>query len=159
MNQEIWLPVAERDGYEVSNLGNVRSWHPWRGQPVPRVLRTATHSRGYRTVSLGFGRTRLVHQVVLEAFVGPCPDGHESRHLDGDRTNNTLANLSWGTPSENYADKLRHGNDHQLRKTHCKQGHKFTPENTYRRPSVSGRHCRECGRHYTKGYLARRKAA
>lgn len=30
--------------------------------------------------------------------------------------------------------------------THCKNGHEFTPANTYERPDGSGRTCRACQR-------------
>ena len=53
--------------------------------------------------------TVLVHVLVLEAFVGPRPAGHEGRHLDDVRSNNTLSNLAWGTQGENYQDALRNG--------------------------------------------------
>jgi len=53
----------------------------------------------------------LVHRLVLEAFVGPCPEGMECRHLDGDPTNNRLSNLCWGTKMENHADRVTHGTD------------------------------------------------
>jgi len=33
----------------------------------------------------------------------------ECRHLDGDRSNNILANLCWGTPAENGGDAARSG--------------------------------------------------
>jgi hypothetical protein len=51
----------------------------------------------------------FVHRLVLLAFVGPCPAGHESRHLDGDPKNNRLTNLAWGTRLENMADRSRLG--------------------------------------------------
>jgi hypothetical protein len=35
----------------------------------------------------------------------------ECRHVDGDKRNNSLSNLAWGTPAENAADKVRHGTD------------------------------------------------
>jgi hypothetical protein len=47
--------------------------------------------------------------LILEAFVGPCPDGLRCLHADGNSTNNTLANLRWGTAAENSADSVRHG--------------------------------------------------
>lgn len=69
--------------------------------------------KGYLTLTLcGGGRRRLagVHQLVLEAFVGPCPQGMECRHLDGNRTNNRLDNLTWGTRAANSQDTIHHGN-------------------------------------------------
>ncbi len=53
-----------------------------------------------------------MHRLVLEAFVGPCPEGMQCRHLDGNRSNNHIDNLAWGTPKENCADRGRHGNDY-----------------------------------------------
>jgi HNH endonuclease len=55
------------------------------------------------------GVLKAVHRLVLEAFVGPCPEGMECRHLDGNRTNNRLDNLAWGTRIENHEDMKRHG--------------------------------------------------
>ncbi|MGD2065648.1 MAG: HNH endonuclease signature motif containing protein [Candidatus Bathyarchaeota archaeon] len=52
---------------------------------------------------------KLVHRLVLETFVGPCPKGMECRHLDGNPSNNNLDNLKWGTKSENTYDAVRHG--------------------------------------------------
>jgi hypothetical protein len=50
-----------------------------------------------------------VHRLVLEAFIGPCPEGMECRHLDGNPKNNRLDNLYWGTGKENATDRVRHG--------------------------------------------------
>ena len=50
-----------------------------------------------------------VHRLVLETFVGPCPEGMECRHLDGNPKNNRLKNLCWGTKKENQADRVKHG--------------------------------------------------
>jgi hypothetical protein len=52
---------------------------------------------------------KYVHQLVLEAFVGPRPDGYHACHCDGDRKNNALSNLRWDSPRENVMDKLKHG--------------------------------------------------
>ena len=57
----------------------------------------------------GRRKSRYLHRLIAEAFHGPCPDGHQCRHLDGDRSNNAAANLAWGTPQENNADKAAHG--------------------------------------------------
>jgi hypothetical protein len=73
------------------------------------VLKTTLMSNGYPKVELGRGNLRLVHRLILEAFVGPCPDGWLTRHLDGDRSRSVLTNLAWGTYEENEADKAIHG--------------------------------------------------
>jgi hypothetical protein len=51
----------------------------------------------------------LVHRLVLETFVGSCPEGMEGCHGDGDKTNNALLNLRWDTPKSNTCDRIRHG--------------------------------------------------
>lgn len=69
-------------------------------------------THGYLRVVLAQSSIRKyyrVHRLVLEAFVGPRPDGMMCRHLDGDRQNNRLDNLAWGTNAENQADRIAHG--------------------------------------------------
>lgn len=46
----------------------------------------------------------MVHNLVLEAFVGPRPPGMECRHLDSNKLNNRLYNICWGTKSQNALD-------------------------------------------------------
>lgn len=68
-------------------------------------------AHGHRSVSLVWGekhRRALVHRLVLEAFVGPCPDKHEGCHYDGNPDNNVLENLRWDTRKENARDRERH---------------------------------------------------
>lgn len=76
---------------------------------------------GYRVVSTWDGvvqKMHKLHRLILEAFVGPCPEGMESRHLDGDPDNNKLDNLAWGTKLENHDDRRRHGNTPTGEKNH-----------------------------------------
>lgn len=109
---ERWRSVVGYEGFhEVSSLGRVRRMTP-SPEREPRVLALIRGHNGYLRANLccrGTQRLFLVHRLVLLAFVGPCPDGHECRHLDGDPTNNALENLQWGTRSENQRDRVRHG--------------------------------------------------
>lgn len=73
-----------------------------------RKLKGRPRKKGYLAVVI-LGRGRLVHRLVLETFVGPCPDGMQTRHLNGSRTDNRLCNLAWGTPKENSQDTKLHG--------------------------------------------------
>ena len=102
---EIWMPVPGFDKYEVSNLGRVKS----HSRGAPRILRPGPTNYGHLSVVLGRGNTRMVHALVLTAFVGPRPPGADCRHLDGDPTNNHLANLRWGSRTENILDAVAHG--------------------------------------------------
>ena len=120
---EIWKPIPGWDGYEVSDLGRVRSMARivtridsrlgLVRQPVhERIRKPAQHPDGHLTMSLcqdGAQRTMQVHQLVLISFVGDPEPGQECRHLDGDPANNALYNLRWGTSAENSADSIRHG--------------------------------------------------
>ena len=100
-----WRPVIGFEGrYEVSDQGQVR------GLRRKGILRPF-FVRGYPCVNLGkAGYGCKIHQLVLEAFVGPRPPGTEARHFpDSDRANNQLSNLSWTTPLVNQRDRDIHG--------------------------------------------------
>jgi hypothetical protein len=116
-----YLNVVGFPGYRVGDDGSVwRSWHGgWRLVPSRR------HKKGYRRVTLHRDGKRyhpLVHRLVLEAFVGPCPKGMEVCHYpDTDKANNRLGNIRWDTHAENMRDAYRD------------------------RPSVTEKRCAKCG--------------
>lgn len=147
---ERWLPIPGYDGYEASNLGRIRSWKPWRSTPVPRVLKWYLNTSGYPVVGITRNgerqRDHKVHRLVTETFLGPLPLGLETRHLDGDKTNNVLSNLVYGTTSENQRDRIRHGNHHFANRTHCVNGHPYDELNTWRYAKTGERVCRACRR-------------
>ena len=58
---------------------------------------------------------KRVHRLILETLVGPCPDGMEGCHNDGNRRNNGLDNLRWDTRKSNMHDAIRHGTHSCLR--------------------------------------------
>lgn len=74
-----------------------------------RELRAGTTKAGYKMVALGRGNCRYVHRLVAESFLGPCPDGLEVCHNDGNPANNHISNLRYGTRKENTEDSRRHG--------------------------------------------------
>lgn len=113
---EIWKPVVGFEGlYEVSDLGRVRGvdrpvrtrggkTRIMRGQ----IIKPQRHSQGYTQVGMR-GRTYPIHHLVAAAFLGPRPESMQIAHFDGDKTNNTLANLRYATPKQNAGDRIRHG--------------------------------------------------
>lgn len=119
---ERWLAIADFPGYEVSDGGNVRGF--WKRERTQRgSIRVKTvdpvtveqhvNPRGYLYIRIrgedGVSRNLQVHRLVLAAFVGACPVGHEGCHRDGSRTDNRLANLYWGTRARNCLDTSAHG--------------------------------------------------
>lgn len=106
---ERWLPVVGWEGlYYVSDMGRVRNC-----KPAKRILRHKVDEKGYHRLTLcrqGSPRRHArVHRLVLEAFVGLCPDGMEACHADCDPANNKLNNLRWDTHPENVMDSIRLG--------------------------------------------------
>lgn len=108
---EIWKRVSYDSGYEVSNLGNVRSYYRsghTRAFETPRAITPVIGSHGYPVVNLR-GKVFCVHHLVCTAFYGDAPAGHEVGHGDGSRTNNEANNLRWVTRAENVQDAISHG--------------------------------------------------
>lgn len=92
---------------EASNTGRVRL----RGGTRARTLRLTP--AGYKMVNFWHNRKligRSAHELVLDAFYGPRPEGRQIRHLNGDRADNRFENLAYGTARENAADREAHGN-------------------------------------------------
>lgn len=105
-------------GYSVTEDGVVRNS---KGMEIARQVSW----NGYERVELwkgGKGRKFLVHRLVAEAFVSN-PDGKPSvNHVDGNKLNNSAANLEWVTQSENQ----RHAYSAGLQKGHHVSGLKLS---------------------------------
>lgn len=113
---EIYKPIEGYPGYLVSNFGDVQScWTRGKSSRMIshwRSLKQHFSTGGYARISIQRNSepfTLTISRLVLKAFVGPCPEGMECRHLDGNQKNNRLDNLRWGTHIENEADKTSHG--------------------------------------------------
>jgi hypothetical protein len=117
---ETWRDIPGFEGrYQVSDLGRVRSLdHRVRlvvhgvetARLSPgRILRPGAQASGHVTVALGRGNSRPVHQLVLAAFVGPCPAGQEVLHGNHQPADNRLDNLEYGTRSDNLKMDYRDG--------------------------------------------------
>ena len=121
----MWKDIPGWEGaYQVSRTGLVRSTDRTIHVKDPfgvvaartftgRVLKPSKLKNGYSMVALtGPGRKRFcgyVHDLVLRAWVGPKPVGHEVCHRDGIQHNNALDNLRYGTRQSNAADRKLHG--------------------------------------------------
>jgi len=122
--EEIWrnIPDLGTELIEVSNLGRLRSSRPLEGtKPVskPIILRGAKHKyTGYTNANVtieGKRKNYGIHQLVLRAFVGPCPEKYETCHLNGYRSDNRVSNLKWGSRKENASHRKLHGTQQYLK--------------------------------------------
>jgi hypothetical protein len=101
---EHWKPIPNTNR-EVSDRGRIRT-------PGKGFNKLTINVYGYATFGVkinGKAHCLFVHLEVLKAFVGPCPPGHQCRHLNGKSAVNRLSNLKWGTPKKNEQDKIKHG--------------------------------------------------
>ena len=98
---------------------------------------------GYSSFSVK-GRRLYGHRFAYEALVGPIPDGLEIDHLCRVRHCVNPGHMEPVTSRENTLRGIAPA-ARNARKTHCKRGHEFTPENTHMRPN-GHRQCRACRR-------------
>lgn len=166
---ERWVPVVGHEGsYEVSDHGRVRSLdrvtkgkdgaiRPFRGKLLKQRPQRWGHLKVVLYQGNGQKRQRYVHQLVLEAFVGTRPAGAITCHNNGDPSDNRVENLRWDTHSGNTVDRVRHGTDPNLRKTHCPQGHVYGGDNLMH-GSHGERVCRTCRNTRNRLLMRRRRA-
>jgi hypothetical protein len=103
INSDGVIETVERRVRFVSKAGR----EAWRVKPRKRIC-TQIGRHGYEIVSLhadGVRWASSVHALVAAAFLGPA-NGREIDHINGDRSDNRLANLRYCTRSENrrYSD-------------------------------------------------------
>jgi hypothetical protein len=128
LDERFWMKVREAD--DPSPAGWSGCW-VWTAQIVPG----------------GYGRFRaprgkvLAHRFAYEWVVGLVPRGLELDHLCYRPACVNPAHMEPVTHAENCRRAA-------LRRvsiaTHCRNGHEYTPENTYRPPGNPTRHCRAC---------------
>lgn len=116
--------IAGFEGYRVGSDGTVWTCRKQRSlgrgggsraylSSTWRLKKTYVNRKRLQVV-VALGRdgqafTRIVARLVLEAFVGPCPEGMECLHGPSGRLDNSLHNLKWGTHQGNAHDTLRDG--------------------------------------------------
>ena len=118
---EIWKVIPGFEGYyEASDMGRIRG--------IDRIIETTgkkAHTRLIKSRVLKFSLSHGYHSYVLwvnhkqttirshvavaYAFLGDRPSGMYVCHANGDRSDNRLANVYYGTPKQNSDDAARHG--------------------------------------------------
>lgn len=115
---EIWKDISGFPGYQVSNLGNVKSNKKLASKTIilKPIFVKSYREIGYYKVSLHsgpFGSCKkipaLIHRLVASAFI-PNPSNKPCvNHKDNNKGNNKADNLEWVTIAENNLHAYRSG--------------------------------------------------
>lgn len=118
-NQETseWHNIPGYDGYFVQRSGLIGSeWRPTKHGAKKtgkiHVMKLTPRGDGYIKITLcrdGMHDSHYVHRLVASVFLGPCPDGLEVCHNDGNKSNNSITNLRYDTRRSNAGDRIKHG--------------------------------------------------
>jgi hypothetical protein len=110
---EEWRSVVGYEAdYEVSDRGRIRAYRHGRWRTKAKLLKPRQHPAGYLIISLSRGGKKkyfYLHNVIAAAFLGPKPSGYEVHHKNHVKTDNSIANLVYCTPSENIREMYRCG--------------------------------------------------
>lgn len=120
MENEIWKEICGFEGlYSASNLGRIRKepckiyygdHRGYREEPQ-KIKKQTLRPTGYYFVTISKERKRFglsVHRLIAWAFLGKQENGIEVRHIDGNKKNNNINNLCYGTKSDNMRDSIKH---------------------------------------------------
>jgi hypothetical protein len=109
MSEEVWKDIPDYEGYQASNLGNIRSVdrkvknsngreYYVKGTSIKKTL----SKNGYYVVRLTKAKLeRFVHRLVGFAFIPNPENKPQINHINGVKTDNRLENLEWCTNREN----------------------------------------------------------
>lgn len=94
-----WREIPNFKGWLINELGEVKD-------TKGNIIKPRSDGHGY--AQLRKVTNLSVHRAVMLAFK-PEEKQVLVRHLDGNKHNNRLDNLAWGTHKENSDDMVRHG--------------------------------------------------
>ena len=115
--EEEWRDIRSYEGlYQVSNLGNVKSFNNRIKNKNPMILKqTIDRKNGYLTVSLsknGKKKIHRVHKLVASIFIDNPNNYPVINHKDGNKLNNCVDNLEWCTYKQNIIHSWKNGLSH-----------------------------------------------
>lgn len=107
MDNVEWRDIPSLVGlYKASNLGEI-----WSVRKRKKICLWPDRV-GYLRFNISRNckiRKMFVHRAIMEAFVGPCPEGFQVNHRDGEKSNNRIDNLEYVTPLQNMTHASKTG--------------------------------------------------
>lgn len=111
------------------------------------IWKLSKNSDGYGRTKAGFRQgipEGVAHRIAWYLKHGPIPKGICVCHKCDNTSCINPEHLFLGTHKQNMEDKARKKRHNNQKKTSCKRGHEFTPENTL--VCRGSRYCRTCKR-------------
>lgn len=109
MEQWKAIPDTEEKLY-ISNHGRVKSY--LRNKIDGYILTPTKDAKGYlrlRVTLKGKKISYKIHRIVAEAFIPNPLKKQQVNHVDGNKANNTIANLEWCSNMENSQHAINNG--------------------------------------------------
>lgn len=112
-NKELWKPLLEYKGIEISSIGRIRRTPNKRRKG--RILTDFPKDKdGYCRCSVqridNTWTSQPVHRLVAKAFLDNEENKPSVNHKDSNRTNNKVENLEWVSHRENVLHSFKYGN-------------------------------------------------
>ncbi len=103
-------PLSGFSDYAIDKMGVIYRGYFRYGRNYVKTLKPFV-TNGYRMIDLckdGIRYRKKIARLVLETFVGKCPNGMESCHNNSIRADDRLENLRWDTHKNNCADRKKY---------------------------------------------------
>lgn len=116
LNNEIWKPIIEFSGYEVSNFGRVRSIdrfinrRDYKSLITGKLMSIFIDKNGYASVSTSNNKKIIVSKIVAKYFIKNHENKKFIKHKDGDKSN-SVNNLEW---TNDYCKHLKNESERKL---------------------------------------------
>ena len=114
-------------------------------------------AHGYGMLSVN-GKPCRAHRVSWEMYNGPIPDGLHILHKCDNPPCVNPSHLYAGTHKDNMRDRSERRRHHEMKKTHCRNGHPFDGDNVASKPNSRERVCVTCRRINNEAYRRRKGA-